>query len=117
VLYEGPGLSDRCDSTAQPFDWHTQCLCYNVVEDFNNGGKAVSTMNFSVPEKVKEEFNACFAGENKSAIVTRLLQEAIEARSVQEQRSKAIDAIFELRKTAPVITDAEIYQIRQEFRE
>ncbi|MCF6284704.1 MAG: hypothetical protein L3K26_05910 [Candidatus Hydrogenedentes bacterium] len=77
----------------------------------------MSTMNFSVPEKVKEEFNACFAGENKSAIVTRLLKEAIEARNVQEQRSKAMDVILELRKNAPVITDAEIYRIRQELRE
>ena len=38
----------------------------------------MATMNFSVPDDVKERFNRTFAGANKSAIVTALLQEAVE---------------------------------------
>jgi hypothetical protein len=37
----------------------------------------MSTVNFSVPEDVRQEFNQLFANENKSAILTRLMQQAI----------------------------------------
>ena len=75
------------------------------------------TMNFSVPDRVKEEFNEYFAGENKSAILTRLMEEAINEKKKQARRAKAMDAILEFRKTAKPISDEEIYQIRQEIRE
>ena len=77
----------------------------------------MGTMNFSVPDKVKEEFNEYFAGENKSAILTRLMEEAINEKKKQARRAKAMDAILEFRKTAKPISDEEIYQIRQEIRE
>lgn len=77
----------------------------------------MGTMNFSVPDKVKEEFNEYFAGENKSAILTKLIEEAINEKKKQARRAKAIDAILEFRKTAKPISDEEIYRIRQEIRE
>ena len=77
----------------------------------------MGTMNFSVPDRVKEEFNEYFAGENKSAILTRMIEEAINEKKKQARRAKAIDAILEFRKTAKPISDEEIYQIRQEYRE
>ena len=77
----------------------------------------MSTMNFSVPERVKEEFNTYFAGENKSAVLTRLMESAIEEKKKQAQRAKAMDAILEFRKTSKPISDEEIYRIRQEIRE
>ena len=77
----------------------------------------MSTMNFSVPERVKEEFNKYYAGENKSAVLTRLIEEAINAKKKQEQRAKAMDAILEFRKATKPISDEEIYRIRQEIRE
>ena len=40
----------------------------------------MATVNFSVPEYVKQEFNQLFATENKSAILTQLMLQAIEAR-------------------------------------
>lgn len=77
----------------------------------------MSTMNFSIPERVKEEFNKYYAGENKSAVITRLMEEAIDAKKKQEQRAKAMDAILEFRKTSPYVSDEEIHRIRQEIRE
>lgn len=77
----------------------------------------MSTMNFSVPPRVKEEFNTYFAGENKSAVLTKLMEEAINAKKKQEQRAKAMDAILEFRKLTKPITDEEIHRIRQEIRE
>ena len=49
----------------------------NIVEIFNNG-ENMATVNFSVPEDIKQEFNRVFAGPNKSAIVADLLRQAIE---------------------------------------
>ena len=77
----------------------------------------MSTVNFSVPERVKEEFNTCFAGENKSAVMARLMEQAIDEKKKQARRAAAIDVILELRKTAPRMTHDEIQQARQECRE
>lgn len=77
----------------------------------------MSTMNFSVPERVKEEFNKYYAGENKSAVLTRMLEEAIEAKKKKEQRAQALDAILEFRKQTKPISTEEILRKRQELRE
>ena len=34
----------------------------------------MATMNFSIPDDVKEAFNKAFEGENKSAVVARLMR-------------------------------------------
>lgn len=77
----------------------------------------MSTLNFSIPDRIKEEFNKYYANENKSAVLTGLVEEAIEKKKRQERRARVIDAILEYRKTAPKISDQEIYDIRQEYRE
>ena len=41
-----------------------------IVETFNNGPSAMGTMNFSIPDDVKEAFNRAFEGENKSAVIS-----------------------------------------------
>ena len=46
-----------------------------------------------------------------------LIQEMKQAKTAKGRRIKAIDAILEYRKTAPRISDEEIYQIRQEIRD
>lgn len=43
-------------------------------------------MNFSVPDDVKHAFDDAFAGENKSAVVARLMREAVEAKRREERR-------------------------------
>jgi len=77
----------------------------------------MSTFNFSIPDRVKEEFNKYYANENKSAVLTGLLEEAIEDKKKQEQRSKAIEAILEFRKSSPYLSDDEIHNLRQEMRD
>jgi hypothetical protein len=57
----------------------------------------ITTVNFSVPEEVKQAFNETFAGENKSAIIAGLMQQAVEQR--QRRRVVAIDALLELRRS------------------
>jgi len=76
----------------------------------------MATLNFSVPEDVRREFNALFKNENKSAILTKLMKQAIEEKKQQQRRAMAIDNILQLRKTqAPVSTD-ELTQAREELR-
>ena len=38
----------------------------------------MSTVNFSVPEDVKNAFNTVFEGQNKSVVIADLMREAVE---------------------------------------
>lgn len=76
----------------------------------------MATVNFSVPDEIKESFNETFGDENKSAIVARLMQEAVEERRRQERRAAAVDAILELRSRQRPVSDDEIREVREEIR-
>lgn len=76
----------------------------------------MSTMNFSVPEDVKERFNRAFAGRNKSAVVTRLLEEAITQAERQQRSDVAIERILARRRAAPPTSAKEVQRIRDELR-
>ncbi|MFL6201377.1 MAG: hypothetical protein ACJ76J_19575 [Thermoanaerobaculia bacterium] len=60
----------------------------------------MATVSFSVPEEIKKAFQETFAKENRSAIIARLMQEAVEDRKRQE-RAAAIDALLDLGACAP----------------
>lgn len=55
----------------------------------------MGTMNFSVPEDVKQDFDRTFAGENKSAVLTDLMRQAIEERRRRARRAQAIGLFVE----------------------
>lgn len=76
----------------------------------------MATVNFSVPEEVKEEFNRTFARENKSSIVARLMMQAIEERRLQKQRARAIDRLLKLRSQQKPVTTEEINKARRAGR-
>jgi len=73
----------------------------------------MSTFNFSVPDDVKKAFNQTFKGENKSAVLTRLMRDAVEERNRQKQRMAAINAILHLRQKSHVTNNAEIKKARE----
>ena len=68
----------------------------------------MATINFSVPEDVKREFNEAFEGQNKSAVLTRLMRQAIEERRRAKRRVAAIDALLNLRRCQCAIEDREV---------
>ena len=72
-----------------------------VVDYFNNLENTMATMNFSVPEDVKQAFNATFQGQNKSAVLTRLLREAVASAEEQQRREAAASRIMARRGKAP----------------
>ena len=76
----------------------------------------MATMNFSVPEDVKQAFNATFAGQNKSAVLTQMLRSAIEQVQEQRQREAAAANILKLRATAPVRSSTQLAAARRAGR-
>lgn len=76
----------------------------------------MATVNFSVPDEVKEAFNAAFKGENKSAVIARLMLEAVKEKKTQARRRKAIDRILARRNLHRPVSDEEIRSIREELR-
>jgi hypothetical protein len=87
----------------------------NVVEIFNNEG-AMATVNFSVPDEVKEQFNRVFARENKSSVVARLMMQAVEERRAQRERVRAVNALLKLRRTRKPLTLKQFNEARRAGR-
>ena len=76
----------------------------------------MSTVNFSVPEEVKQAFDAAFSGRNKSAIIAGLMREAVD-RDLRRQRGEsAYLSIVRRRKRAPSITEKQLLAAREKGR-
>ena len=80
----------------------------------------MGTMNFSIPDDIKEAFNEAFAGENKSAVVSGLMRKAIEEKQRRAELDRTLDALIEellrVRDIDPPLSDEEIRRIRIEGR-
>jgi hypothetical protein len=76
----------------------------------------MATVNFSVPEEVKEAFNKAFAGHNKSAIIAELMMRAVEEAHTRKKRAKAIGRLLALRAKTPAITKEQFRAAREELR-
>lgn len=71
---------------------------------------------FSVADEVKQAFDKEFVQEDKSAIVTCLMQKAIEEYRISKKRYNAIDAILALRENQAVVSFDDISNAREELR-
>jgi hypothetical protein len=71
----------------------------------------------SVPDQVKEEFNRCFAWQDKNAILSRLMQDAVEQHKRQLLRKGALEGVLEFPKKQAALSDEEVAKTRQELRE
>lgn len=74
------------------------------------------TVNFSVPEDIKNAFNITFEGQNKSAVIADLMREAVEREQRRQKHGNAVDRILANRIHAPRITEAEFIAAREEGR-
>jgi hypothetical protein len=90
--------------------------CYDVVEDFNNVGASMATVNFSVPDEIKEAFQEAFAEENKSAVIARLMLQAVEEKKLEKRRAAAIEKLLDLRQKQRPVSNAEVARARQTGR-
>lgn len=74
------------------------------------------TVNFSVPEDIKNAFNSTFEGQNKSAIIAELMREAVERAQSQQRSREAYQRILTRRQSAPRISEAQLRAAREEGR-
>jgi hypothetical protein len=94
-----------------------------IVEIFNKEA-VMGTVNFSVADEIKARFNKTFKGRNKSAVLSRLMEEAVEREERRKRRIKAIDELLALRSTSRAArhkkrrrpSDAEIRKAREHGR-
>jgi len=76
----------------------------------------MATVNFSVPDDVKDAFNQAFEGRNKSAVIADLMRQAIDEVERSRSRAAVIARLTGRRKKRPVVTDAAIRKARQSGR-
>lgn len=74
----------------------------------------MATVNFSVPDDVRDAFNEAFAGRNKSAIIADLMREAVEAEYQREVREAA--ALRLLSRRRPAAATQAIRRAREQLR-
>jgi hypothetical protein len=69
-------------------------------------GHVVATTNFSIPDDVNKRFNETFAHANRSAIVTRFPEQAVERAERNRRSDQAVRRILEIRRaSAPYPTE------------
>ena len=76
----------------------------------------MATVNFSVPEDVKRAFNEAFADQNRSAVLTRLMRQAVAELRRAQRRAAAVDAMLRLRRRQRPVTDRELHRARRAGR-
>jgi hypothetical protein len=76
----------------------------------------MGTMNFSTPDDVKEAFNKAFEGENKSAVITRLMVRAIEEEERTWRSRGIVERLRQIRARGLPVTADEIRRAREELK-
>lgn len=76
----------------------------------------MSTLNISLPEDLKRRFAEAFAGQDKSAVVARLMEEAIERAERDRQSRRAVQRILNRRAKAPQLAPEDFARLRSELR-
>ncbi len=80
----------------------------------------MATMNFSIPDDIKEAFNKAFEGENKSAVIAGLMRRAVEEKAQRAKQDEVLDALIEelmrARAEDPPMSDEAIRQARIQGR-
>ncbi len=76
----------------------------------------MATVNYSIPDDVKELFNTAFAGANRSAVISGLMQQAAEHELRLKCRRESVDALLADRVSAAHVSAEAIHAAREEVR-
>jgi len=76
----------------------------------------MATVNYSIPDEVKELFNTAFAGSNRSAVISGLMQRAAEHELRLKRRRESVDALLADHLAAPQVSVASVQAAREEVR-
>jgi hypothetical protein len=74
-------------------------------------------VNYSVSPKTKRAFDRTFRGRNKSAVIARLMEEAVEAEKRAERRRQAVERLLRLREKVRPVPAAAVRRARRAGRE
>ena len=77
----------------------------------------MATMNFSIPDDVKDHSTRPSRARNKSAVITRLMVRAIEEEERNRRSQGFVERIRQIRARSRHVTDDEIRRARKELRE
>ena len=72
----------------------------------------MATVNFSVPDEVKAEFDKAFGDQNKSSIIAELMRRAVRERQLQIRRERLFRQLSSARRNRPFFTSKEIRRAR-----
>jgi len=76
----------------------------------------MGTLNFSIPDDVKDAFNKAFEDENKSAVIARLMRRAVVEKERSRRSQGFVERLREIRGRSRPATDDEIRRAREELR-
>ena len=76
----------------------------------------MATVNYSVPDDVKELFNTAFAGANRSAVISGLMQQAAEHELRLKRRRESVDTLLAEHASAPQVPAGSVRAAREEVR-
>lgn len=76
----------------------------------------MATVNYSVPDEVRDEFNRAFDGQNKSAIIAGLMRRAVAEARRQQERQAIFATLTAGRATRPAASDGDIAGARRRGR-
>jgi len=68
----------------------------------------MATVNFSVPDDIKAEFDKVFGGQNKSAVIADLMRKAVAEVKRRKRRADIFRTLTQRRAERPSLTDAQI---------
>ena len=73
----------------------------------------MATVNFSVPDDVKIEFDKIFGGQNKSAVIADLMRKAVADVKRRKRREDIFRTLTQRRTERPSVSDAQIQASRR----
>ena len=76
----------------------------------------MATVNFSVPDDVRDAFNEAFKDRNKSAIIADLMREAVDRFRRRQRSHEAIRRILDRRRDRQPLSDDDIRSARHAGR-
>ncbi|MBI2353612.1 MAG: hypothetical protein HYV06_01055 [Deltaproteobacteria bacterium] len=76
----------------------------------------MATVNYSIPDEVKELFNAAFSGKNRSAVVAELMRQAAERELTLRRRREAVEAVLHDRGTLASVDAGKVRDALKELR-
>ncbi|MGH8294901.1 MAG: hypothetical protein ACRETZ_05275 [Steroidobacteraceae bacterium] len=76
----------------------------------------MATVNFSVPDEVKVEFDRTFGGQNKSAVIADLMRRAVAEALQRDRRERLFRQLTQRRSQRPHLSDARIRSARRTGR-